>query len=67
MLSASSEEFHNNVMNILESSANTLFTKIEQIEALNGYSRPQASMFMMVRLLIILLSYTPVNHKKCEA
>ncbi|KAM0950668.1 putative aminotransferase, class I/classII, tyrosine/nicotianamine aminotransferase [Dioscorea sansibarensis] len=55
MLSASSEEFHNNVMKILESSADTLFTKIEQIEALNSYSRPQASMFMMVEVKTDLL------------
>ncbi|KAJ0975663.1 hypothetical protein J5N97_017628 [Dioscorea zingiberensis] len=50
-----SEDFHKNVIRILESSADTLFTRLEQIEALNCYSRPWASMFMMIEVKTDLL------------
>lgn len=50
ILSDSHEEFHKNVVRILESSANTLYERINQIEGLNCHSRPQGSMFIMVEV-----------------
>nr|XP_029116189.1 probable aminotransferase TAT2 [Elaeis guineensis] len=55
ILSDSHEEFHKNVLAILGSSAETLHTRIDQIEALQCYSRPQGSMFMMVEVNTTLL------------
>ncbi|KAG1365158.1 putative Nicotianamine aminotransferase B [Cocos nucifera] len=55
ILSNSHEEFHKNVLTVLESSAETLYTRIAHIEALQCHSRPQGSMFMMVEINPALL------------
>ncbi|XP_038988557.1 nicotianamine aminotransferase 1-like isoform X2 [Phoenix dactylifera] len=55
ILSNSHEEFHKNVLTVLESSAETLYTRIVHIEALKCHSRPQGSMFMMVEINPALL------------
>ncbi|XP_073100279.1 nicotianamine aminotransferase 1 isoform X2 [Elaeis guineensis] len=55
ILSNSHEEFHKNVLIVLESTAETLYTRIAHIEALQCHSRPQGSMFMMVEINPALL------------
>ncbi|KAJ3681094.1 hypothetical protein LUZ60_015583 [Juncus effusus] len=50
IMSNSHEEFHKNVIKLLESSADMLFNRIRQIETLNCPSRPQGSMFIMVEV-----------------
>ncbi|KAG1326339.1 Nicotianamine aminotransferase A, partial [Cocos nucifera] len=55
ILSDSHEEFHKNVLTVLESSVETLYRRIDQIEALQCHSRPQGSMFMMVEINTTLL------------
>ncbi|XP_074563540.1 nicotianamine aminotransferase 1-like [Curcuma longa] len=55
ILSDAHEDFHSEVMAVLESSLNALFTKIEQIKPLQCHSKPQGSMFMMVEINTTLL------------
>ncbi|OAY67452.1 Nicotianamine aminotransferase A, partial [Ananas comosus] len=55
ILSDSHEEFHKNVLAQLESSADALYERIQQIDVLHCYSRPQGSMFMMVEVNTLLL------------
>ncbi|KMZ70968.1 hypothetical protein ZOSMA_18G00630 [Zostera marina] len=55
LLSDSNDEFHSNVVKLLESSEEALFHMIQKIPALICHSRPQGSMFMMVQLDYSLL------------
>jgi aspartate/methionine/tyrosine aminotransferase len=57
MLSDSHEEFHRNIIRLLETSSDMLYQRISQIETLNCTSKPQGSMFMMVQLFSQIVFY----------
>ncbi|KAK1296155.1 Tyrosine aminotransferase [Acorus calamus] len=56
ILSNANQEFHNNVLRLLESAADTCYARIECLDALKCHSKPNGSMFMMVEVQTTILA-----------
>eukprot|EP00252_Welwitschia_mirabilis_P016091 TRINITY_DN3558_c0_g1_i2.p1 TRINITY_DN3558_c0_g1~~TRINITY_DN3558_c0_g1_i2.p1 ORF type:complete len:409 (-),score=70.46 TRINITY_DN3558_c0_g1_i2:326-1552(-) len=55
ILKETSEEFYKRTLDLLETAANICCDRIKKIEALSCYSKPQGSMFIMVKINVYAL------------